>query len=79
MQSMSASLGKTLIVAGVLIAAAGLLLYYRDSLPLLKYIGRRSGDIMFRKKNFTVYVPIATSVLLSIILSLILMAVGRLR
>ncbi len=79
MQSTSASLGKTLIVAGVIIAAAGLLLYYRDSLPLLKYIGRLPGDIMFRKKNFTVYVPIATSVLLSIILSLILMAVGRLR
>ena len=79
MQSMSASLGKTLIAAGVIIAAAGLLLYYRDSLPLLKYIGRLPGDIMFRKKNFTVYVPIATSVLLSIILSLTLMAIGRLR
>jgi hypothetical protein len=79
MQSMSASLGKTLIIAGAVIAAVGLLLYYRDSIPLLKYIGRLPGDIVFKKKNVTVYVPLATSVLVSVIVSLILMAVGRLR
>jgi hypothetical protein len=79
MQSMSASLGKTLIVVGVIIAAAGLLLYYRDSIPLLKHIGRLPGDILIRKKNVTIYFPLATGIILSILLSLILMAVGRLR
>lgn len=79
MQPVGSSLGKTLIIVGLVIAAAGLLIYYRDSIPLLKHIGRLPGDIVFRKKNFTVYVPLATGIILSILLSLILMAIGRLK
>jgi hypothetical protein len=67
--------GRTLIVVGVIIAVFGAVLYLsgRTNLP----IGRLPGDITYRKGNFTFYAPIATSILLSIILSLILYFVSR--
>jgi hypothetical protein len=45
----------------------------RANLPL----GRLPGDITYRKGNFTIYAPLATSILLSIILSLILWFLNR--
>ena len=68
-------LGKSLIFVGVTIAIVGAVLYFsgRANLP----IGRLPGDITFRKGNFTFYAPLATSILLSIILSLILYLLNR--
>jgi hypothetical protein len=68
-------LGRTLIVLGVMIAIVGAVLYFsgRANLP----IGRLPGDITYRKGNFTLYAPLATSILLSIILSLILYFLNR--
>jgi hypothetical protein len=68
-------LGRTLIFFGVVIAIVGVLLYFsgRTNLP----IGRLPGDITYRKGNFTFYAPLATSILLSIILSLILYFINR--
>jgi hypothetical protein len=70
-----ADLGKLLIVLGVVLIAAGLLLtlFGRLHLPL----GRLPGDIFYRGKNATFYFPLATSILLSILLSVILYAIGR--
>jgi hypothetical protein len=70
-------LGKTLIYLGVILAGAGLLLlvFGRTNLPL----GRLPGDIVYRGKNTTVYLPLATSILLSVALSVVLFVVGRLR
>ncbi len=61
--------GKILIFAGVIIAAVGLLFLFGDKLP---FIGKLPGDIYIKKKNFTFYFPLATSILLSLIISLIL-------
>jgi hypothetical protein len=68
-------LGKSLIIFGVVIAIVGAVLYFsgRANLP----IGRLPGDITYRKGNFTFYAPLATSIVLSIILSLILYFVSR--
>jgi hypothetical protein len=70
-------LGKTLVLIGVLIAAAGvvLMLLGKTNLPL----GRLPGDILYRGKHTTFYFPLATSIVVSVVLSLVLYLVGRVR
>ena len=70
-------LGKLLIVFGVLLLVAGVVitLLGRANLPL----GRLPGDIVYRGKNSTFYFPLATSILVSVLLSLVLYVVGRWR
>jgi ABC-type Na+ efflux pump permease subunit len=69
--------GKLLIVLGGILLVAGvvLVLLGRTNLP----IGRLPGDILYRGKNTTFYFPLATSIVLSVLLSLILYAIGRWR
>jgi hypothetical protein len=62
------ALGKMLILLGVLIIVIGLLLLIGEKIP---WIGRLPGDIIIRKKNFTFYFPLATSIIISIILTLL--------
>lgn len=61
-------LGRLLLVAGILLAVAGLLLVIWPNLPL----GRLPGDLRFRVGGGTVFVPLATSILLSVFLTLLL-------
>jgi Protein of unknown function (DUF2905) len=70
-------LGKLLIAAGMimLVAGAALVLLGRSGLPL----GRLPGDIFYRGKNTTIYIPLATSLLLSVLLSIVLYVIGRWR
>jgi len=70
-------LGKTLVFIGILIAAAGamLMLLGKTNLPL----GRLPGDILYRGKHATFYFPLATSILVSVVLSLVLYFLGRIR
>ncbi len=69
-------IGKLLIVLGIIIAAAGalLLLFGNSGIP---FLGKLPGDILIRRKNFTFYFPIATSILLSIIMSIIFYLISR--
>ncbi|HPQ15952.1 MAG TPA: DUF2905 domain-containing protein, partial [Bryobacteraceae bacterium] len=62
--------GRMLIIAGVILIAAGLLFSLGARLPFR--IGRLPGDIVIRGKNSVFYFPLATSLLLSVVLSLIL-------
>ena len=64
-------MGKLLLVAGLVIAGIGLLMM--AGIPF----GRLPGDIVIRRGNGTFYFPLATSILLSIILSLLLAAFRR--
>lgn len=64
----SDALGKLLILLGVFIALTGLLLMVGDKIP---WIGRLPGDILIRKERFTFYFPLATSILISILLTLL--------
>ncbi|HKS74672.1 MAG TPA: DUF2905 domain-containing protein [Terriglobales bacterium] len=70
-------LGRMLLILGGILVAAGLVLMLlgRTSLP----IGRLPGDFLVRGKNTTFYFPLATSILLSIVLSVLLYVVGRFR
>jgi hypothetical protein len=67
--------GKLLVILGIVLLAAGLLLLFlgRTNLPL----GRLPGDILYRGKRTTFYFPLATSILLSVLLSLILYVISR--
>jgi hypothetical protein len=62
------ALGKMLILLGVFIILIGLLLLIGEKIP---WVCRLPGDIIIRKKNFTFYFPIVTSILISIILTLL--------
>lgn len=73
---MQQQLGKTLIVVGGLILLVGLLLYFIDRIPLF---GKLPGDIVVKKKNFTFYFPLATSIIISIVLSLLFYLISRFR
>ncbi len=68
-------LGKLLLFVGGLIAFIGVLLVFfgRANIP----VGRLPGDIIYRGKNTTVYFPIVTSILLSVLLTLVLWVVGK--
>jgi len=61
-------LGKMLILIGVFIVLIGVLLLIGEKIP---WIGRLPGDIIIRKKDFTFYFPIVTSILISILLTLL--------
>jgi hypothetical protein len=67
-------IGKTLIIFGVILIGMGLLLTFIGKVP---YLGKLPGDIYIQKKNFSFYFPLATSLLISIILSLILWLFSR--
>jgi len=70
-------LGKLLLVVGGLIVLIGAVLLFagRLNLPL----GRLPGDFVYRGKNTTFYFPLATSIILSIVLTLVFWLIGRLR
>ncbi|MEJ5226644.1 DUF2905 domain-containing protein [Thermodesulfovibrio sp.] len=61
-------IGKLLILIGALIIIIGVLITFAGKIP---FIGKLPGDIVIERKNFTLYLPIGTSILISIILSLI--------
>ncbi len=66
---MMPGLGKSLIVIGLVIAAIGVILSFIGKIP---WLGRLPGDIYIKRENFTFYFPLATSILISLVLSLIL-------
>lgn len=70
-------LGKLLVVIGGVLVLAGVIvtLVSRSGLPL----GKLPGDIFYRGKNTTIYFPLATSLLLSVVLSLVLYLISRFR
>lgn len=61
-------MGKALIVVGIVIVIVGVLVTFGPKIP---YIGRLPGDILIKRENFVFYFPLATSVIVSIILSVI--------
>ncbi len=60
--------GKILVIAGLVIAGAGLLLTFGEKIP---WIGRLPGDIVIRGKNISFYFPVMTCIVVSLLLTLI--------
>ena len=63
-------MGAVAIVLGL-----ALMLLGRTNIPL----GKLPGDIVYRGKNSTFYFPLATSILVSVVLSVVMYLIGRLR
>jgi hypothetical protein len=66
-------MARWLIILGVVLIVAGLLWPWLTKLGL----GRLPGDIVIERENFRLYIPIATSIVISVVLSLILWLLNR--
>ncbi|MBC7185710.1 MAG: DUF2905 domain-containing protein [Calditrichaeota bacterium] len=67
-------IARMLILFGLFLAGVGVLLLLVRQVP---FLGKLPGDILVQRKNFTFYFPIATCVVLSLVLSLILYLFSR--
>jgi Protein of unknown function (DUF2905) len=70
----ASDVGKSLVALGLLIALAGGVLMLVGRVP---WLGRLPGDIHIERGSFSFYFPLATSLLLSVVLTLLLYIVGR--
>jgi hypothetical protein len=61
------AIGKLFIILGVVLVVVGLGITFADKIP---YIGRLPGDIYIKREKFSFYFPIATSLIISIILTI---------
>jgi hypothetical protein len=61
------SLGKVLIIIGLVIAAMGVLMVITPRVP---WLGKLPGDIIIKKENFQFYFPVTTCIIISIIVTL---------
>ena len=68
------NIGKLLIVFGLLIAGVGVVLLLAGR---LSWLGRLPGDVHVQRGNWTFYFPLATSLLVSLVLTLIFWVIGR--
>ena len=67
-------LGKILMVCGGMMLVVGVLLTLSGKIP---WLGRLPGDIIIQRKNFSFYFPLATCLLLSVVLSLVVAFLRR--
>ena len=74
MQGGLEGLGRVLLFVGLGMAVLGGVLMLGGKIP---WLGRLPGDIVYRKGSFTVYFPLVTSILLSIVLTLVLSLLRR--
>lgn len=69
------SLGRSLIIMGLLLVAAGLIVSFAPKLP--SWLGKLPGDISIKRENFSFHFPIVTCLLISAILSFIMWLLKR--
>jgi hypothetical protein len=67
-------LGRPLIILGLMLVAAGLVLSIAPRIP---WLGRFPGDITIKREHFSFYFPLATCILISAVVSLILRLIGK--
>jgi hypothetical protein len=71
-----AQFGRVLVLVGAVILGFGVLLVLADRVP---FIGRLPGDITVRGDGWTLYAPLATSIVLSVVLTAVLSLVAWMR
>ncbi|UII28121.1 DUF2905 domain-containing protein [Fulvivirga maritima] len=69
-------MGKVLIIIGVVLIIIGIILHFEIKIPLL---GKLPGDINIKRENFRFYFPVMTSIILSVLLSLIIYIIQKLK
>jgi hypothetical protein len=73
---MTQQTGKIVIVVGLLIALAGIVIYFFHD--KLHWIGRLPGDIRVERENFRFYFPLTTMIIFSVIITIIIRLINRL-
>jgi hypothetical protein len=68
LQKSMGQLGRMLVLGGLALAGVGVLLVVAERLGL----GRLPGDMLWKRKNTTVYFPVVTSLIVSVVLTVIL-------
>jgi hypothetical protein len=68
------SIGRVLIVFGIIFVAAGILLIF---VPKIPWLGKLPGDILIQKRNTTFYFPLVTCIIISIVLTILFSLIGR--
>ncbi len=66
--------GKFLVIAGIVIIVLGLALWFFDKIP---FFGRLPGDITIQRGGFTLFIPITTMLLLSLIITILINILTR--
>jgi hypothetical protein len=67
-------IGRWLVVIGVFIAILGAIMLLTPRVP---WLGRLPGDVVIRSDNATIYIPITTMLIVSVLLSVVLSVIGR--
>ncbi len=69
-------IAKIIILLGVFLVVIGVILLFIGKVP---FLGKLPGDILIKKEHFTFYFPLTTGIIISILISLILYLIGKLR
>ncbi|MFL5778002.1 MAG: DUF2905 domain-containing protein [Chloroflexota bacterium] len=67
-------IGRWLVILGVVLVALGLVLVLTPRIP---FLGRLPGDITIQRDGVTIYIPLATMLVVSVVLSIVLSIIGR--
>jgi hypothetical protein len=70
-------MGKLLIFAGLILLLLGALITWGPKIPGIGSLGRLPGDLRIEREGFRLYVPITSSILVSVVLTLLLRAIGK--
>jgi hypothetical protein len=69
-------LGRALLIIGVILVGIGVVLVLAPKIP---FLGRLPGDFRFERDGLTVYVPLGSMIVLSVLVSVVLSLIGRSR
>lgn len=69
-------LGKFLMILGAVLVVVGVVVFFSDRVPLLRSIGRLPGDLSWKGEGWRIHFPLATSLLLSALLTLVFWAIN---
>ena len=69
--------GKYILIAGLIIVLIGAVLWLFGN--KLSWLGRLPGDLYVKKENYTLYIPITTMILLSIVITLIMWLIRKIQ
>jgi len=66
--------GRALVILGLFVTALGAVMILTPRVP---FLGRSPGDIVIQRDGLTLYLPITTMLLISVVLSVVLNVIGR--
>ncbi|RHX87912.1 DUF2905 domain-containing protein [Leptospira stimsonii] len=73
------SFGKPFLLLGAFFLILGIFFLYGNKIPFLNELGKLPGDIRIEKENFKFYFPLTTSILISVLISVVLFLIQKLR